>query len=143
MRPDRSITPDVSDVAITRSRGLLILAALGASAALGLAIGVTCRDRPVPSHSEERINPNSAPIGSLIRLPGIGPGRAHAIAAHRRQKAPAQVAFSRPHDVQQVRGIGPATVSNIMPWLVFGPRENVTDSDADQPAVTTASKRSP
>ena len=32
---------------------------------------------------ESRINPNYAPIESLIRLPGIGPSRAGAIVAYR------------------------------------------------------------
>ena len=71
---------------------------------------------------ENRINPNSAPIESLIRLPGIGISRARAIVAYRNKfgsKDGADVVFSSCNDLQKVKGIGPKTVQNLNGWLKF------------------------
>jgi len=66
---------------------------------------------------DSRINPNDAPVSSLVRLPGIGLSRAEAIAAYRRScEAPA---FRDAEDLQKVKGIGPRTVENIAPFLEF------------------------
>ena len=70
---------------------------------------------------ESRINPNDVPMASLVRLPGIGVGRAGAIAAYRvdfarRNSSPA---FETIDDLQKVKGIGPKTVQNISQWLKF------------------------
>ena len=71
---------------------------------------------------EVRINPNNAPIESLIRLPGLGIGRAGAIVEYRlnfiKEKATIQ-AFQNCDDLQKVKGIGPKTVQNISEWLKF------------------------
>lgn len=70
----------------------------------------------------DRINPNHAPVESLVRLPGLGPGRAGAIVAYRenfkfqRGEGPA---FKNCNDLQKVKGIGPKTVQNISEWLKF------------------------
>lgn len=71
---------------------------------------------------ESRINPNNAPIASLVRLPGIGIGRAGAITAYRENFSmlqPNRQAFQNPDDLQQVKGIGPKTVQNISKLLKF------------------------
>jgi len=60
----------------------------------------------------ERIDPNTATVASLRRLPGIGPTKALAIVAER-QKRP----FFGPDELMRVRGIGPKTVRNIRPLL--------------------------
>jgi competence protein ComEA len=67
--------------------------------------------------AEEKINPNTADAASLMRLPNIGPARAHAIVEYR-QKADA-VAFESAEDLESVRGIGPKTVEGMHPWLRF------------------------
>ena len=56
----------------------------------------------------EKINPNTAPVGSLRRLSGIGPVRAAAIADYAAAHGP--VAFRRPEDLTAVSGIGPGMV---------------------------------
>ena len=69
-----------------------------------------------------QINPNDAPAASLVRLPGIGIGRAGAIAAYREdfsEKTGKSPAFRNCDDLQKVRGIGPKTVQNISEWLKF------------------------
>jgi len=71
---------------------------------------------------ENRINPNNAPIESLVRLPGMGPGRAGAIITYREnfnEKNSGSVAFQNCDDLQKVKGIGPKTVQNVSEWLKF------------------------
>jgi competence ComEA-like helix-hairpin-helix protein len=70
----------------------------------------------------EKINPNEAPLGSLVRLPGIGVGKAAAIVAYRedlRGKNDDNPAFRDSDDLQKVKGIGPKTVQGISEWLKF------------------------
>ena len=71
---------------------------------------------------EDRINPNYAPVESLVRLPGLGPGRAGAIVAYRESfhvKEGGSPAFNNCDDLQKIKGIGPKTVQNIRRWLKF------------------------
>lgn len=69
---------------------------------------------------EDKINPNDAPLGSLIRLPGIGVGRAEAIITYRQaDKKQGVQAFQNTDDLQKVKGIGPKTAQNISGWLKF------------------------
>ena len=71
---------------------------------------------------DEKINPNDAPVASLVRLPNIGFVRAEAIVAYR-EKFNEKDSKSRPfrdcNDLQKVKGIGPKTVQNISQWLKF------------------------
>jgi competence ComEA-like helix-hairpin-helix protein len=69
-----------------------------------------------------RVNPNNAPIESLVRLPGLGIGRAGAIVVFRNdfdEKNAGSQAFQNCDDLQKVKGIGPKTVQNISEWLRF------------------------
>jgi len=71
---------------------------------------------------ESRINPNDAPLTSLIRLPGIGTGRAETIATYRKnfsEKNGNRPAFKNINDLQKVKGIGPKIAKNISKWLKF------------------------
>ena len=71
---------------------------------------------------EIRVNPNYAPIESLVRLPGIGVSRAGAIVAYREKFSDTDggnPVFQSSNDLQKVRGIGPKTVQNIGEWLKF------------------------
>ncbi|MHC4593515.1 MAG: ComEA family DNA-binding protein [Planctomycetota bacterium] len=73
---------------------------------------------------ENRINPNDAPVASLVRLPSIGMVRAGAIVAYREQsqftgKDGNCQPFRSCDDLQKVSGIGPKTVQNINEWLKF------------------------
>lgn len=71
---------------------------------------------------EGRINPNDAPIESLVRLPGLGPGRAGAIVAYRDNfnlKNDVKPAFHTCDDLQKVKGVGPKTVQNINELMKF------------------------
>jgi competence ComEA-like helix-hairpin-helix protein len=71
---------------------------------------------------ESRINPNDALVESLMRLPGLGIGRAGAIVAYREninRKDSDRPAFRNCNDLQKVKGVGPKTVQSISQWLKF------------------------
>jgi len=68
----------------------------------------------------EKLNPNYAPEGSLVRLPGIGMGRAQAIIAYRQyQLDRGESPFQTLDDLQNVKGIGVKTAKNISKWVDF------------------------
>jgi len=112
----------------------LILACLLAAGPLGLrAVGRTRGvGRVIPVDPErlervrERIDPNTASVASLRRLPGIGPVIAQAIVAYRKAHGPAP--FRRPEDLQRVPGIGPRIAARIAPDLDSGPSPGKTSS---------------
>jgi competence protein ComEA len=71
---------------------------------------------------ESRINPNNAPAAGLMMLPGVGPARAQAIISYReqfRQGGLGDLAFQNCNDLDNVKGIGPVTVSNMCEHLKF------------------------
>ena len=68
---------------------------------------------------EGRINPNSAGIGSLVNLSGIGPARARAIIEYRRQNGSENDVFKCSEDIEKVKGIGPKTSRAMSQWLCF------------------------
>jgi len=81
---------------------------------------------------DSRLNPNDAPLASLVRLPGIGIVRAAAIVAYRRhfrEEQSNRAAFETIDDLQKVKGIGPKTVENISEWLKFEPRISRFNTD--------------
>ena len=55
------------------------------------------------------VNINSAAETELVALPGIGPSKAKAIAEYRQK----QGGFKSIEDLQQVKGIGPATLEKL------------------------------
>ena len=67
------------------------------------------------------INPNTAEVESLIRLPDIGFSRAEAIIEYRNSFVSnnGRTAFKTPDDLQNVTGIGPKTVQNVKELLEF------------------------
>lgn len=121
--PDRG---DMRDAALRAAQSLAFLVGMGICfmLALGFAVGACDPTVSRPAiHPGERVNPNEAPAASLMRLPQIGPARARAIVAHRDRvdsQAKPQPAFRTADDLQRIKGIGPATVEGIRPWLQFG-----------------------
>ena len=59
------------------------------------------------------VNLNRATIDDLDRLPGVGPATARAIIDHRTRNGP----FVSVDDLLAVRGIGPAKLAEIKPWV--------------------------
>lgn len=78
---------------------------------------------------EYLINPNDAPVESLVRLPGMGPGRAGAIIAYRENlyRNGITPAFGNIEDLRKVRGIGPKTVQGMSAWITFDRDSNSHD----------------
>ena len=64
---------------------------------------------------KEKINPNTAGLEELQRLPGVGPGLAEKIVVYRQQ----QGYFAVLEDLRKVSGIGPATYKKIHPHLTL------------------------
>ena len=75
------------------------------------------------------VNVNTASESELTTLPGIGPAKAAAIVQHRAQNGP----FSNLSDLDSVSGIGPATLANITPLVVF-----TADGKAPAPNTKTS-----
>lgn len=65
-----------------------------------------------PLADDEKLDPNRAPDVELQRLPGVGPVLARTLTEHRRETP-----FRRMDDLLEVRGIGPATLRRIAPYL--------------------------
>lgn len=73
----------------------------------------------------DRLDPNTASAAELSALPTIGPVRAEAIVTYREQwraRHPGEVPFASVEDLANVKGIGPATIEQLRPWLWFGER---------------------
>lgn len=79
-------------------------------------------DTHVPMRLDEHVNPNTAPLASLLRLAGMGPARAQAIVRYRQAfvtDQPGQKPFQVAEDLTRIKGLGPHTVSAWEPWLKF------------------------
>ncbi len=71
-----------------------------------------------------RLNPNTASVSSLARLPGVGMARASAIVAYRARPGAETgqgAVFRCAEDLEHIKGIGPKTAREIGPWLDFDP----------------------
>jgi competence protein ComEA len=63
------------------------------------------------------IDINTADATTLGTLPGIGPATADAIIAYRTQNGP----FKRVEDIDNVKGIGPALLADLLPLITVAP----------------------
>ena len=112
-----------SDAGQSRIQSFAFIIAVIVSVLLSVAFVLnSASGRPCEIELESRINPNNAPMGSLVRLPGIGIVRAVAIVSYREgltQQDYTASAFKNCSDLQEVKGIGPKTVQNICQWLKF------------------------
>lgn len=105
-----------------QSIGLVVLSFVSAVAGVCLFLSAAGHSEVATPCASERVNPNTAPVGSLIRLPGIGATRARAIVIHRdnlRRETGDEVAFHSSDDLQRIKGIGSRTVAEIGDWLAF------------------------
>ena len=74
-------------------------------------------DRPVRSGSSGRVDVNRAGAAELEAVPGIGPGLAARVIAHRERNGP----FRTVDELENVPGIGPATLARIRPHVAASP----------------------
>jgi len=86
---------------------------LGAGSAPAAAVA-----RLAPESARLRLDPNRATAAELALLPRIGPRLAENITRYR-AACPTPPAFRGPADLDRVRGIGPATIAMINPYLEF------------------------
>lgn len=111
-------------------RGCVLTGGVGFAALLALSVPLyLAHQRPCPSAPPERINPNTASMASLVRLPNIGKARAMDIIHFRENSGGEEQAFKTAGDLEAIKGIGPKTVENLSPWLVFKeePRINTNE----------------
>jgi competence protein ComEA len=99
----------------------LALLALGTVLAGALAAPVahaTTGDTKTPAaaSSASPVNVNTATMDELISLPGIGEKRAQAILDMRKQKG----GFKSVDELTEVKGIGPANLEKLRPYLRAG-----------------------
>jgi len=86
------------------------------------------------------VNVNSATQSELETLPGIGPSKALSIIEYREANGP----FASLADLDRVSGIGPATLANIEPLVVFNgesipaPSGTVTTSRTDTTGASSS-----
>lgn len=113
------------DMRLTRGNqialgGLCILAWLGLTGAMAGTNQLWFTNHPPVDREKvraasEKIDPNTASIASLRRLPGIGLVRAENIVIFRRSRG--SKAFHTPEDLEKIHGIGKGTVHKISPYL--------------------------
>ena len=99
-----------------------MMRAIFIAAILMLAFAASARADPLaeagppasaaPKSSDGVVNLNDASEDELTRLPGIGPGKARAIAEHRHVHP-----FRRIDELTKVKGIGRKTFGHLRPYL--------------------------
>jgi len=107
----------IQSFAFVIAAGVCVLFSIALAASGLLGVGQSCQ-----IVLDEQINPNDAPSASLVRLPGIGIGRAGAIVAYRENlsgKMSNNPTFRNCDDLQKVKGIGPKPAANLCEWLKF------------------------
>lgn len=117
----KSSNADFAAALIACALALLALAESAATPAANVARSVA--PGPAPAHvrellAGETLELNSADAADLRLLPGVGPKLADRIVAERVRRG----GFGRVDDLRSVKGVGPATLARLRPWLrVSGP----------------------
>lgn len=126
---------------LTRQERLVLIflaCALAAGAAVKVVRGRTAPPPPQPTEVEfdltkpkppvnagaladatapRKINVNAADVEELCELPGVGEFIGRRIVAHREAHGP----FAKAEDLTAVKGIGPATVKKLEPYITCEP----------------------
>jgi len=84
-----------------------------------LMVSYRSHRQPPLEASPLRINPNTATMASLVRLPGVGKARAMDIIHYRQTQKLNEPVFLSACDLENIRGIGPKTAAALEPWLIF------------------------
>jgi competence protein ComEA len=124
---DAPARPGVSPIWSVGQR--VVLTATVLAAALALVVAARSADRSqgdaIVSAIVLKLDPNTAPPQVLGALPHVGPTLVHKLALARQIRP-----FTSLEDVRRhVRGVGPATLAQIAPFLTF---DSVTPSTVDQ-----------
>lgn len=130
----QSAPPPQPDRRADRALGLLVGLLLVVVAVRGY--GGRSGLRPTEHHRPAVVTTadlNRADRAELLQVPGIGPNLADAILAHR-----STATFASVDDLRQVKGIGPATLDKLRPWLSVE-----TPTEAEPRAVETLERKPP
>ena len=79
-------------------------------------------ESPRASELQDKLDPNTATLSDLSALPNLGPAMARRILDDREQfqkQHPNEPAYKSLNDLQRIKGIGPATLENLRPYLQF------------------------
>lgn len=109
---------DMLNLAAPVSDGEKIYVPSRADLRSGEAVGTaawTAEYRPAGSETVSRVNPNTASLEALERIPGIGPSLARRIADYRKRHGP----FQRLEDLKKVSGIGDRKFEEMKEFLVL------------------------
>ena len=115
----------MTDATQSRIQSFAFVISVCACVLFSVCFVVSGASEPQQSHAvklDDRVNPNDAPVASLLRLRGIGLSRAQAIVAYRESfgnQGDSRSAFRDCDDLQKVKGIGPKTAQDIGRWLKF------------------------
>ena len=77
---------------------------------------------PRAAELQDQLDPNTATAEDLSALPNLGPAMARKIIEDREQfqkDHPNQPAYKSLNDLSRIKGIGPATLENLKPYLKF------------------------
>jgi competence protein ComEA len=93
----------------------------------------TPQPQQAPRASEllDQLDPNHASASDLAALPNIGPAMARRILEDREQfqkQNPSQLPYRQLKDLERIKGIGPATLENLKPYLTFPPQSRTPDT---------------
>ena len=126
--------PPAADRRADRALGVLVglLVVLVAVRAQGGRAGLRPTDHHPPTVATNA-DLNRADRTELMEVPGIGPRLADAILAHR-----AAAPFDAVDDLGGVRGVGPATLDALRPWLSVEPA-----APAGPPSLEKLERKSP
>lgn len=94
--------------------------------------------RPTETAAAPITDLNQADRAELEQVPGIGPSLARAIEDHRTKKGP----FRSVEELRQVKGVGPATLDKVRPFLRVDPGL-VADAEASIEPLVLERKPSP
>lgn len=107
---------------LIRRRGAAVVLLAAEAVAIVLAAPAILGS-PGSALQHDPIDPNRAAAAELALLPGVGPSLAGAIVADRDASGP----FRSVGDLDRVRGIGPATLARVAPFVAI--RAAATRSD--------------
>jgi competence protein ComEA len=146
-----------SSPGLQRKQAILLVWPRSAQRALAILIGAatlllawySCGSLRISSRPTElrretglyQVDLNHADRAELLQLPGVGESLAQRILDSRREHGE----FRRIEDLRRVKGIGPATLEKLRPWVCITEEEFRAEEEADsvpKPVRTRASRES-
>lgn len=123
-RVEPAVTPRFSHAAAALLAACVVL---GGAGAVGLARRTTPADALPRRPAAYRVDLNTADLGHIRILPGVGAAMAGRI-IERRQTRP----FESAEDLLEVKGIGPKTLRRILPFITQPSRAAATTTSMDE-----------